>query len=207
MPRLTRAQLRTQLGCSAEVVRKQVNLGALIEVDGYIDTDHPINVKYLAGRVDRMQNGKKVGRKPRTPRNVPEIAQESFEQLAAKVGTIMGSSDLDALRADKLVEETELLRMRKEKLRGDLLPIDLVTPVFVLFSKAMQTAFSDELEDIVREVSHAAKMSKQQTADLRKRVVDVINSATDKGVSEAKKGVRRLTMQYSDTRGRGERIG
>ena len=159
------------------------------------------------GRVERMQNGKRVGRKPRTPRNVPEIETESFEQLAARVGSGMSSSDLDALRADKLVEETELLRMRKEKLRGELLPIDLVTPVFVLFSKAMQTAFSDELEDIVREVSHAAKMSKQQTADLRKRVVDVINSATDKGVGEAKKGVRRLTLEYSDTRGRGERIG
>lgn len=207
MPQLTRVQLRKQLGCTAEVVRKQVNLGALIEVDGYIDTDHPINVKYLAARVDRMQNGKRVGRKPRTPRNVPEIETESFEQLAARVGSGMSSSDLDALRADKLVEETELLRMRKEKLRGELLPIDLVTPVFVLFSKAMQTAFSDELEDIVREVSHAAKMSKQQTADLRKRVVDVINSATDKGVGEAKKGVRRLTLEYSDTRGRGERIG
>lgn len=207
MPRLTREQLRKQLGCTAAVVRNQVKLGALIEADGYIDTDHPINVKYLTGRVERMQNGKRVGRKPTTPRKPPEIEQESFEQLAAKVGLSMVSSDLDALRADKLVEETELLRMRKEKLRGELLPIDLVTPVFVLFSKAMQTAFSDELEDIVREVSHAAKMNKQQTADLRRRVVDVINSATDKGVSEAKKGIRRLTAEYSDTRGRGERIG
>jgi hypothetical protein len=207
MPKLTRPQLCKMLGCTDEVIRKQVSLGALIEVDGYTDTDHPVNVKYIAGRVERMQNGKRVGRKPARHRQVPEIEDESFEQLVAKVGMGMGSSDLDALRADKLVEETELLRMRKEKLRGELLPIDLVTPVFVLFSKAMQTAFSDELEDIVREVSHAAKMNKQQTADLRKRVVDVINSATDKGVGEAKKGIRRLTLEYSDTRGRGERIG
>lgn len=207
MPKLTRPQLCKMLSCTDAVIRKQVSLGTLIEVDGYVDTDHPLNVKYIAGRIERMQNGKRVGRKPARHRQVPEIEEESFEELAAKVGISMGGSDLDALRADKLVEETELLRMRKEKLRGELLPIDLVTPVLVMFSKAMQTAFSDELEDIVREVSHAAKMSKQQTADLRRRVVDVINSATNKGVDEAKKGIRKLTAEFADTRGRGERIG
>ena len=205
MAKLIRKQLIEKLGCTDAVIRKQISLGALIEVDGYVDTDHPINVKYIAGRIERMQKGKRVGRKPSRHQHVPEIEDESFDDLVSKSSAFSGTLDLDTLRAEKLVEETELLRMRKEKLQGELLPIDLVTPVFVMFSKAMQTAFNDEWEDIVREVSHLHKLGKQETASLRKRGVDVINSATNKGVIEAKKGINKLTAEFSDTRGRGER--
>jgi len=204
MPRLTREQLRKQLSCTDAVIRNHIKLGSLIEVDNYIDTDHPINVKYISGRVERMQSGKRLGRKPARHSNVPEIEHESFEQMAAKLGGGF-SSELDELRAAKLVEETELLKMRKEKLQGELLPLDLIQPVFIMFAKMMQTAFSDESEDIIRDVSHSAKLNKAQMAELRKRLVDVVNTATNKGVVEAKKSIRKLTDEYAETRGKGER--
>jgi hypothetical protein len=202
--KLTRQQICERLQCTDEVIRKQVSLGTLIEVDNYIDTDHPINVKYISGRVSRMQSGKRVGRKVARHEKVPQIEDETFEQMAAKVGGGF-SNELDELRAAKLVEETELLRMRKEKIQGELLPITLVQPVFVLFAKSMQTAFNDELEDMVLEVSHMAKLSKQQVAGLRSRIIATINKATETGVAESKKNIRKLTLEFQDTRGKGER--
>lgn len=183
---LSRKELKKRFGISDAHISVYVKRGKLVPNEaGLFDFDNPQNALYA------------------TTRELKATTAIDGAEAATQAGDLMQKKiQADTLRIESV---TELNRIRIQKIEGEVLPTDLVQPIFIMFTKAIQTAFADEAEDIVRDVSHAAKLSKQQMADLRKRIVEAVNRATEKGVKDGKSEVKKVANTYSDTRERGER--
>ena len=89
-------------------------------------------------------------------------------------------------------------------MRGELIPVELVKPLFIQFSKSISASFSDAADAVITEIGHKKKMTRAEKAELRARFVEVNNTAVDEGVKDTVKNIKHIAEEFADVRGKGE---
>lgn len=193
MAKLTREQFVKKYGLLAATLRKHISRGKVVERNGFIDTEAEINKQYIANIYGKIE----------TESGIDDVSDESDNDYQNDSTPKLKS--IDKLRAEKLEEEITKLRLANEKSRGELIPVDVVKPLFIQFSKSIMTSFQNEAESILTEISHKHKLNREDQSELRSRFTTIINQAVDEGVKDSKKNIKHLSNEYSESRGRGER--
>ena len=143
-----------KIGMSPNAFSVYKSRGKVIVIDGYIDDKNPINQLFIANftinkekRVEKeIENPAAIEKKePEKPKNstniykeLKEKTQKKLEELSDKVPKQQDYSsygaDLTALekvRTLKYKEEVELLRIKRAKLEGQLIPYDAAELIFL----------------------------------------------------------------------------
>jgi len=184
MAKITKEQLKKRFDIDSAYVRVYIKRGHLVQDEnGLFDEEHPVNAKFISKREEGLP-------KVATDKVLKDKFKLEEEKLAADV--------------DRIKSVTELNNLKLAKLHGEVVPYDLVIPIFIMFTKSIMTAFMNEDEDRLLEISHKAGLTKDEVAKLRKRSSDIVNAAVESGVKEGKKQARKIVQEFSETRGRGE---
>jgi hypothetical protein len=110
-----------------------------------------------------------------------------------------------ALDIEKITSEISLLQLKEAKIRGEVVPTDLVKIVFTQHSKSISTAFFNAADNLFVHISKKANLNRNDQAELRSGLVALINKAVEESVGMSKKMLKNILEEYSQKRGVGER--
>ena len=157
---------------------------------------------------------------PHQKRNPHYSSPEVDEQDVPDVGDIddddneagWDSKTMQGLTKQKLVVEIEkkkreiaLLKIRQEKLNAVVIPTDLVKIIFAQHSRSIATEFKNSVDTILTLISKKADLRIEQTAELRGSLLQQINEAMERSVTESKKNINNIVKEFIEKKEVGER--
>lgn len=205
------------------------NLGNYIKRDKvklsgeFVDDTLQINRDFLARRKEllKKKQAKKVKKSSANGNGLPNFVEPDAPEPDTTPPNIddddededdLETADKDGLYEQKMRAEIkriksveELNRLKIQKQQGELIPSDLVKPLLSQLSLSISSGFKNAAEILITEISHKKKLTLEETADLRKRLINVTNDAVREGVLEAKRGASLIIETTKTTRGVGER--
>lgn len=184
MPKLTKKEFAAAAGVTEQYLNEYIKRGALIFKSEKFDTAIEKNQAFLTKRLNANTSD--------TPKEVRQQSQNLDKELKAQ-------------QLEKTREETELLYIKKNKLLGEHIPVDLVKSLVVQLSETIKTAYIDASNDLILYFSSQHQLNKSQETDLKKKLTETINKAVDQSVDQSKKDLKKMQIEYSNKRGRGEK--
>lgn len=123
---------------------------------------------------------------PETPTNLSELGITQLDK-AKKIASIK----LDRVR-------TDLLEIQRQKLKGQLLPTDLVQLVLVQFSKTIFTETSQQLDNTIIDLAAKLNLNNEELATLRASIPVTINQTINNAVTAAQASLDAIIQQYTE---------
>lgn len=206
MALLSREEIVDRLGIShayfnVYLKRKKINLNK----DGLVDTNDPLNADFIKARMSKApdipvgESLKEQKQKAKEARNsVPIIEDSGVSKYDLEVS--IKQADLE-----KKQNEIELLKIKRQKLEGELIPTELVTHVFVRQAKTITTEFHNALNSYISTLKSRYKLSNEDVALMRGEVTRLTNKAIEDSTTAGLKDIESIVDDYSETRERGER--
>lgn len=174
-----------------------VKRGKLIEVDGKIDDTNLINRDWIlkqkdsANQEDRPQT--QVQREP--DRSYDEVPEGSAYGIEKK---------LKAQQLEKLKVDTRIAELKEEKIRGEVIPVELIKNLFSTHTQSIITSQKDGIEELLISISSEARLTGDQLAKLRGKMITTLNRAVDKAITITEKNMKAMVDEFSIKREVGE---
>lgn len=96
---------------------------------------------------------------------------------------------------EKLEVDTRLQELKEQKMRGELIPVDLVTSVFRAHNQSIITTMKDGIESLLISLSVEARLKGDQLATLRGKMVKILNDGADKSSEVSHRSLRSIVNQ------------
>lgn len=98
---------------------------------------------------------------------------------------------------EKVEVEVRLAKLKEEKLRGELVPVDLVNHLFKAYSQSTITVQKDVMEEQLVIIAKEANLTDEQIARIRNRIYELLNVGQDKAIALTKRGIKALVEEFS----------
>lgn len=205
--------LETSLNALAVYVqRKKI----VVQKDGLINTEDPTNVVFLSKW--KVSKSKKAAKEaPKQQLKIKSVepgatGNDLFDQEQEKTEQTDSSQGLNKLTKEKLASENEkrneeiaLLKLKREKQSGLVIPTALVKHVFTASSKSQANNFHHAADALLTEFSKLKSLTVNEKAEMRKKLIDTINNFCELTVLEGIKSIEVIVEDYSSKKGVGER--
>lgn len=216
------------------MINVYIQRGSVVLSGKHIDDTHPQNSEWLKSQQERNYEQLKKStvenkilsnvatlKPPRkgsvvkeeqvhekkTPTLPPVHFTEPEEPVQSK-GTITKTElDVKLKRADleKRIEEIEILRVKKMKLHGELIPTELVKSLILELSEAIKLSYMDAIENYTVVVSKVKRLTEHEKSEIKNNFTEIINKALKRQIEIAKKGLKNIVEEYQEVKGKGER--
>lgn len=226
-----RKEFQKKFGLSSNYVSTNAGRGKLILQGKYIDDQHPLNKAWIEAWIEKNGVPPEVGFAPPPP--PPSVAKKRSKARQSNISEVPAAPKIKAapiiipeydpefdpetsskqemdkrkkiLEYKLLQENFELQKIKKEKQLGLVIPTDLVFGVFARHFKSVTDQFYQASDNMIIELASTFGASGKQLADIRTRLVDIVNDSVEKSKDESKKEIKNLIAEYSETKGRGEK--
>lgn len=179
----------------------------LVDADGYIDEQNPLNAAFLEKCLKKPRKEPKVPvveittSIPEKPQKAQITEKKSKEEKYTKYDRQLDLSlEKKQMEIAKMERDARLADMEHEKALGKLVPTDPVKSLFMHTIKSFTMAFKQESEKIINEFSKRYKMNRNDAAEMREQLVALINRAAEDGIMESKKAVSTIVREYSQAK-------
>jgi len=195
---VTRKQFVEETGISSTHINTYANRGKIVLTrDGQIDLANPVNKKFVAHRKARQ-----------------EVTEDKVAEKKGKsdkgTETLLAIRELERIKKSldiqKTTEEVELLKIKKEKALGLVVPVDLTKDLFSRNMKYVVVEFDNATDHILTMVSSKYKLSNDDVASYRGQIKKRINEAIKDAVSQVKKEIDIMVDEFSEKRSAGEKV-
>lgn len=171
-------------GIPRSTLQTAITAGRVIEeMNGenrMIDTSHPKNHQFKLDQIDRLRGLIQRGGSRRTSTN--SKARQKKEELELR----------------KLEEELAIKKITRQKMDGDVIPIDLVGAMVKAHSREMHQQYFYSAEIIVTDFAKKYNVSKSDVAKMKGELVAVINSGIEKGRKNMLRNLTALIKDYKN---------
>lgn len=165
--------------------------------DNMVDDSNPKNRDWLFKQRD-------LANKPQDEEYVPEPTKKEAKPKPIISPSDSGSENIynidkkiKAQQLEKLQVDTRLQLLKEEKIRGEVLPVDLIRSIFATHSQSILTSFKDSIEDILIDISKRCNMSSERLAKSRENMIHALNKAVDKSIDVSKRQIKSIVDEYS----------
>lgn len=145
------------------------------------------------------------------PDSAPEIklpiSSNGGGLISGRSGGSLVQLENEIKRADleKKQQDIKLLKIKEAKMKGELIPTDLVQRLIREMSEAMKIAYMDAIENYTVVISRQKKLSTKEESDIKSHFTRIINDTLSRQTSVAKKGLKNIVSEYQEVRSRGEK--
>ena len=158
-----------------------------------IDSNHPINVKFIAKKQQQKANPlpKVKEPKPIKPKPAPQTDTEDSEPMDENEPTSL-------LEIEKAMQKAKLRRQINgdtkekiiiQKLLGALVDVDVVQQLVTEVGKSITIEFRAVLDSFINQIAFKHQVDNVEVSGYRKHGVFVINKAYEDAIEKAKKKV------------------
>lgn len=110
---------------------------------------------------------------------------------------------LDTLKRQREVEKLELENAKK---KGEVIPSELIQPLFMQHNQSLITEYKNATDEIVRTIKKKKDLNANEEAEIKGQLVQIVNTAMEKATTMTIKGLDNIINDFKDKRGRGEKI-
>jgi hypothetical protein len=151
-----------------------------------VDTTNPVNAVYLQKRLAKLGSDEVVHTPVAGSQGIaPEIPQERAP--VSELFTL--EKEKKAVDLERARQDLELAELKKHKMRGDLIPTGIVKTAIAQLFGGFSASFRQASENLITEFTQIAHLNRNQQAELRKKLVKIVNNAIDQGIEEGKRVV------------------
>lgn len=203
---------------SVDIKRGNVIIQRVGDED-YIDDTNEQNAAYLQKKkeLEQKRAAKKIIKAP--PAEQLQIKEDPAPVLDEKAAaekkqkeftdTSIGLMALDkektTLANEKAREEIELLKMKKQRLQGEVIPTDLVKNVLKQHTKSISSSFRQAADNFLTRIASEKGISRTEMASYRGDMVAMINTAIEDSIKISMNGITQIIQEFSEKKGVGER--
>jgi hypothetical protein len=152
----------------------------------FIDDQEPINKDFLANRQSKTppkyEPPSPVLRSIRPDTGDQDEEDENDDYQDDQDSGYSLNNKKTKMQIAKLEVDTRLQELKEEKMRGELIPVDLVINVFRSHTQSIVTSMKDGIEDLLINFSVEARLKGDQLASLRGKMVGILNTGVEKSV-------------------------
>lgn len=196
---------------SVHIDRGQV----LVREDGQIDTFEDKNILFIEKRKSKSQSMQDAEPSPFVQPS-PKQRAKSYEEIESEgEDADEDSNGIPSLTTSerkkkhletiKIAQEIELLKLREEKLKGIVVPSELIKPLFLQHNQSIVSEFKNTADEIIRTIGKRKSLNANEMAEIKGELVKIINVSIGKATKASVKAVDIIINDFSDTRGKGER--
>ena len=203
MARHTQAEFAKICGVTNAYISVNKKRGKVIfSEDGYIDDSIQENAYFLQKCLDKLlKESNEIEKKPEVSPAKTEQSTKSDEKKSNKSITGKDRYELDiqkkALEIEKLKVDTRLQELKEEKIRGEVIPITIVKTLVSTLSQSILTSQKDANEATLINISKEARLTGDQLAKLRGKMVESLNQGVDKAITNAMRQLKSLVEEFS----------
>lgn len=186
---------------------------------GKVDTDvkkYPMNVDFMEKRLEGTSTPKPKARTkapandgPKKKTTAAPVVLDPQESDAEREKRIREKYDTEtrikAADLKKKEMDLELAQVKLDKARGVVIPTELVKDLFAQQFKSVTTAFHQAADNFIMDIAKRAGLKRDDIADLRGKLIELINEGITEAQVESKKAVKEIVKDYSEKRGVGEK--
>jgi hypothetical protein len=219
----TKTQFGALCGLSGSNITTYVQRGKLIPTGDFIDDTIPYNADFIKLRA--LKNAqpplpvKSENTPPPSP-SVPDQVRELVLKGQAKVKQAKQKKekppqvdhqryDIEiqqkALQLEKTQEEIEILKIKKEKLHGAVIPTELAHNMMITHSESLKVAYNEASENLIVVMGQKKQLSTHDIADIRSELTKIVNSAIDKAITLSSRTLKLIVLEYSQAKAVGEK--
>jgi len=186
-------------GKSAAHGSTNITRGKIVCSGSLIDWEDSMNFENM--NKWRAQSGMDpLQRTTETPTsNTPDPSSSKEAPTATKKDSETSALNREKTRADieyKQQKATET-RLKNAKLRGELIPTNMVVELFALLGHQFQTQYEIAANELVLEVTHKMKISDEIRGEIGEKLTATINAAHKRAIDESKIAVRNIISSVS----------
>lgn len=133
-----------------------------------------------------------------------KLNEESEEKIKDIPDIQVSTTRLKYLQAIKTEKEISKLTLDINKKQGEVIPYNLIKPIFLQHNQSLMYAFKNAIDAIVLSISKEAELDVEQIARITKSVIENINEAMVTANDVSQKSIDIVINTYSDARGVGE---
>lgn len=197
------------------------------DIDGsvYLDESHPKNAKWIAARGRNVAKHAGVEMvpvleavsddeepQPRGPikYSLPSSKPEAPVRERKREGGTPTYSNLDMellqLKIERERHDIEKVKLNNEKMRGNLMPTEMVVQVLQQNNKAFVSAFMGATESLLVLIAGTMEVDIEKLATFRGKLKEIVNDSMDDAEKNTKQQIRNIVAEFSEKRGVGERL-
>lgn len=216
MPLYTRKDFAAKCGVpvanvNVYVGRKKITLTGKLIDDSLPENDYFYQNCLRNKGTDQIEEVKDVpDAEPVMPAHNNFTKTSTFSQKETKKVESSAHFQLDhklkQAELEKKEVDTRIAKLKEDKLKGRVLPTDLFKMVFSQHTKSIIHEFNNSVDKMLVRIVKKKNLTNEESAEIRKELIDEINRAVDASVDESKKTLKALLEEHSNKRGKGERI-
>lgn len=212
-----RKEFAEKCGVKKAYLTTYIGRGKVILTGKMIDDSIPENAYFMKVRTDKIAVEGEKG-EPKGPKKPSKIlteaevqdtegskAEESMKDEEEKRNMYNLGLEKKKLDIEKVKEDIEIAKLKREKLSGELIPTDLVKIIFATHSKSITTGFHQGVENILSQIAKQAGLDREQIAKIRGNLIDIINKGIKTAGTTSRKDLANVVAEYSQKRERGEK--
>lgn len=195
----TRKQFYEACGILKSTMYVNIKRGKVILSGDVIDTSIQANREFL----------EKCLAKQKIPvEKTPHIEAEekpTEKYYEPSVNSLELEKKLKQAELEKKEVDTRIALLKEEKLRGSVVPTDIVKVVFSQHFKSINSSFHQAADNLIVNIAKKKDLDRNEIAEIRGELVEIINIAVNDAIEESKKSIKNIVAEYSDKKGVGER--
>lgn len=197
MARFTQKEFADECGVGTNYLSTYKRGGYInVSEDGTIDSEDPVNARFLEKRIGRAQRQKEEQQPKEAVDPITGGALPEYEESERLV------KFWDSKKREK---EVEKLQIEIDKKKGEVIPSELIIPLFLQHNKSIITSFNNVCNAILTEYAKKKDFNPDELSDMRGRMIASINEGIRDAQNLTKTVVKSIIEEYADKRGVGER--
>lgn len=203
----TKQQVAGLLGINTRHLAVLIKRGKLICSGDSIDIQQTDNKAYISKQQNSNKKGAKAVKLDETETYIdPDIEDEPEETDEDGIPAYhVSETKLKFLDTKKREREIALLKIKEDKIRGTVIPSELVKPVFLQHNQSIITAMKNMMDEKLREIAKKHSLNVNEVADIKGNWVTGLNESIDKATKASIKAVDNIISEHSEKKSVGER--
>jgi hypothetical protein len=115
-------------------------------------------------------------------------------------------AQIKSVELERKLEDLEIAKLKRQKMAGESMPTDLVKNTISVYSRSVSRSFNNAADNLLVEFQTMADISREQVSLMRGKLNAIVNKAINDAYENAIDMVDNIVDEYSETRGKGERL-
>jgi hypothetical protein len=115
-------------------------------------------------------------------------------------------AQIKSVELERKLEDLEIAKLKRQKMAGESMPTDLVKNTISVYSRSVSRSFNNAADNLLVEFQTMADISREQVSVMRGKLNAIVNKAINDAYENAIDMVDNIVDEYSETRGKGERL-
>lgn len=194
----------------------------VVGADGLIDDQNDMNRRFLEkifGRMDMVPKNMPIPPQTAKSKKAKQDDEDSEdgESAIATLEDLLNDPNRNSLpypeleriykylQGKKIEEDIKKTKIEISKKKGEVLPYDLIKPLFTMHNQSILTEFKNTTDETLRSVAHRYKIPISEVAAIKGDWIAAINTAIANAIKLSVKSVSGIVQEYSDKKGVGQR--